>query len=509
MKSISSRIFAPTEKLDNTVPRNSGAFRNQFTAILTGAALYVLFVEMYSSTVADYDLWGYLAFGRAFWETGFPYRDLFSYTPTNPLWVYHEWLTGVLFYSVYRHAGEAGLQLLRYALILVTLYLIYRTALRRGGTPLSACFALVPAMLLMCYGYVPVRAQVFTYLFSILTIYILETFRSKQRWHVLFWLTPLMVLWCNLHGGFIAGLGLIGLYAAGEGLSGRSYIPLIGAGILAAAATVVNPYGIHYWSYTFSAVTMPRPDIDEWVSVIGAIKRGLYLLPAYLFTSMALLCAAGCLVRRHKDYADILVTAAIIVVGASHIRHTVFMGLIFGAYLPALLAEQWHSARRNRAFLRNRAWIPGAVFASLLLLIHLSIGPVRIPALVPSFRIETPLSKYPLGAMNWIMERDVRANILPLFHWGEFIIWYLSPQCRVAMDGRYETVYPDHVHREYFDFLFARPAWREFLHKYPHDMVLLRAGMQIAELMRGEADWRIAYGDRESVLFVRNREQPR
>ena len=64
--------------------------------ILASLALYLLFVQMYSNPLADYDLWGYLAFGRALWETGqFPYRDLFSYTPTKPLWVYHEWLTGV------------------------------------------------------------------------------------------------------------------------------------------------------------------------------------------------------------------------------------------------------------------------------------------------------------------------------------------------------------------------------------------------------------------------------
>ena len=72
--------------------------RKYITTILVSAALYLLFVEMYSNCLADYDLWGYLAFGRAFWETGqFPYRDLFSYTPTKPLWVYHEWLTGSCF----------------------------------------------------------------------------------------------------------------------------------------------------------------------------------------------------------------------------------------------------------------------------------------------------------------------------------------------------------------------------------------------------------------------------
>jgi hypothetical protein len=481
--------------------------RKHIYAILVSAALYLLFVEMFSNSLADYDLWGYLAFGRAFWETGrFPYHDLFSYTPTKSLWVYHEWLTGVLYYPIYQYAGGAGLQLLRYALILATLYLIYITALRRGGTSLSACIALVPAMLLMCFGYVPVRAQVFTYFFFILTLYILESYRSEQRWTILAWLLPILVLWCNFHGGFVAGIGLIGLYAIGEGLAGRKYIPIIAACIFAAAATFINPYGIQYWTFTVSAISMPRTDINEWASVIGAINKGIYIFPVCLFTAMALLCLVSCLVRRRKDYTDILVLAAVIFIGVSHIRHTVFMGLIFGAYLPVLLTEHWDFLREKMVFLQRWIWLPGAVFVCLALLIHFQISSLRIPFVVPSFRLETPQSKYPLGALNWIRQNGFRGNILPFFDWGEFIIWHFYPGCRLAMDGRYETVYEDHVHREYFDFLFARPAWRVFLQKYPHELILLHAGIKITELMQDEKGWRIAYRDKDSVIFVRNRE---
>ena len=40
--------------------------------------LYSLF-----GTAADLDLWGYMAFGRLFWETGgFPHHDTSAYVPT-------------------------------------------------------------------------------------------------------------------------------------------------------------------------------------------------------------------------------------------------------------------------------------------------------------------------------------------------------------------------------------------------------------------------------------------
>ena len=57
-------------------------------------------------TTADLDLWGYLAFGRLFWgQPHFPYQDVFAYVPTLHPWVYHEWLTGVLFYPLYQTLG--------------------------------------------------------------------------------------------------------------------------------------------------------------------------------------------------------------------------------------------------------------------------------------------------------------------------------------------------------------------------------------------------------------------
>jgi hypothetical protein len=476
--------------------------------ILVGAALYLLFAEIYSSTLADVDLWGYLSFGRAFWETGkFPYRDLFAYTPTKDLWVYHEWLTGIVYFDILRRAGNAGLQLLRYAFVLATITLIYLTAVKRGGSPLAACIALVPAMLLISFGYVPVRAQMFTYFFFALTLYILECARLRQRWLILAWLLPVQILWCNFHGGFVAGLALIGLYAVGEALSGKKPLPLLAAGILAAGATLINPYGARYWLYISEAVFMPRSEINEWISVIGAINRGVYDFPAYLFSLMALASLVCYLFRRRRDYVDIIVIAAMIIVGISHVRHTVFLGLVFGAYLPLLLSEHWRLLSERETSLQAMRWIPGGIFVCLVLLVHLVINPSRLPPLVPSFAITTPQSRYPVAALTWMMQRGLKGNILPFFDWGEFIIWHSYPDCRVAMDGRYETVYQEPVHREYFDFLFARPNWRVFLEKYPHQMILLHSGIAIADLMKREKGWRLAYGDRESVLFIRNQDR--
>ena len=118
---------------------------------LKAAAVLLLILFMIyclNTTAADLDLWGYLAFGRLFWGQGqFPYEDVFAYVPTLKPWIYHEWLTGVLFYPLYRTLGAPGLQVLKFALGLATVGTIYLTARRRGAdlwpTALLILFTLV------------------------------------------------------------------------------------------------------------------------------------------------------------------------------------------------------------------------------------------------------------------------------------------------------------------------------------------------------------------------------
>jgi len=467
------------------------------------ALFYFYFVLLFSRNIGDNDLWGYLSFGGIFWEEGyFPYRDIFSYTPTKPLWVYHEWLTGVLFYYIFNAWGPAGLQFLRYLIIIVTLSLIYLTALKKGGQPLSASIALIPAMLLISFGYLPVRAQIFTYLFFILTLYILESAQKTRKWSILWWLLPIQLVWCNLHGGFVAGLGLILIYALGEKLSKREAVPYIKIMIPAALITLINPYGFHYWPYLLKAVLMPRPEIDEWLSVMAALKSNVQDVPVFVFVILSLILTVALLFRRQRNLTDLLIIAAPLFLGYKSIRHGVLFGLVFGAYLPVILSEYWEGWRARALFFTRPSWIPQAFPVLLLISIYLWIYPSLSLPTAPSFHILTPSPYFPVGAVKWIKEKGFKGNILPHFDWGEFLIWTCYPSCKVAMDGRYETVYEEEFSREYFDFLAGRDNWKTFLRKYPHEMVLLKANTKTHLLMLQELSWQVVYADQGSVLFL-------
>jgi hypothetical protein len=474
--------------------------------IILCSCFYFLFVALFSNDIADNDLWGYLSFGRAFWEDGkFLFHDIFSYTPTKTLWVYHEWLTSILFYSIIKYSGPAGLQLFRYIIIIVTVYLVYLTAIKKGSTIIATLIILVPAMLLISFGYVPVRAQIFTYLFFILTVYILEIARKDGLYSVLWWLLPIQLLWCNFHGGFVAGLGLIILYAIGEALEKRRIKPFVKIFILSSLVTLINPYGYKYWVYTLSAVLMPRPEINEWKSVITALTNNIHQVPVIIFVVWAILLLLFILFRKKRDITDLLVIAVVAYLGFKSIRHGILFGLVFGACFPVVISEYWLNWKTKKIFFTRWSGTPQVCLAAVFILIYLFINPTIKLNAVPTYSILVPSSRYPTGAVDWIKKNNISGNILPHFDWGEYLIWTCYPSCRVAMDGRYETVYEEYVYKDYFDFLMGREGWQTFLNKYPHNIVLIKRYSKTHSLMLKELLWEEKYSDQTSILFMRKK----
>ncbi len=124
--------------------------------------------------------------------------------------------------------------------------------------------------------------------------------------------------------------------------------------------------------------------------------------------------------------------------------------------------------------------------------------------LCPSFSLSASCSIFPCGALKWLENNSFRGNILTSFHWGEYVIWHIYPHCKVAFDGRYETVYPELVQKEYFDFVNANDRWKYFLEKYPHDAILVNTKTRIYFLLTREPAWRVAYTDRLCTLFIRD-----
>jgi hypothetical protein len=469
-----------------------------------------------SSTGADPDLWGYLAFGRLFWENGqFPYQDVYSYVPTLNPWVYHEWLTGVIFYSIYEKAGALGLQLLKYTFGLFTAFIVYLTARQRGANPLVAAVLLfIIIMGFQGVGYSPVRAQIFTYLFFALTLYLLERVRKTRQWLVLAVIPLFMIPWCNLHGGFLSGFGLIAMYALGEAVARRPFLPYVVIFALSAIATLVNPYGIKYWSYMFYAITMPRPEISEWAPLFRSPWTGLRLVELTYYASVIAFTLLLMVWGKWQDITASLALGVTLYQGLAHSRHIVFFMILVGAYMPVMVAAfvqkvvKWPDSPRLRYRLE---WGFTILFVLPLTVLQFykfaNNHPFTLRTPSCQVKAEDPVC-YPVAAIDYIRAHNLSGKLLISFNWGEYALWRLYPLCKVALDGRYETVYPESLSKEYFDFLYGRANWRRFLDHYPPDMILVDTPSRIHSLLQKEPNWRQVFADSGSALFLRRNYLP-
>jgi hypothetical protein len=437
--------------------------------------------------VIDGDLWARLAVGAHVWRTGSLMRhDIFAFTPTLPEWIDHEWGAGVIFFGLLNAFGPASLILLKIvaacAAILLCLF-----AARRNGTSWPALLLLaIPCAVTVLPGYVTVvRSHVLTYMFFALTLLCLEEMRACRHWPA-FIITLTMLVWANVHGGFVVGLIAIAVYAAL--VRTRSMLVTL---LVAVAITCVNPYGIHYWTYLVPAWLHPRADITEWgpMSVWG---NDPYFGFRILFFIAVVAIAAEWKQRTLLGLTMLVLTA---IAAWLHRRHGPFFGLAALVYLGPY-AERW--CRRVPLVAVLAIHVALAAFVAVRFLPQASLE----PAVPPSF--------YPVGAVATLDQAGVKGNLAVPFRWGSYASWRLAPRIKVSMDGRYEETYPDttfEMNRAFFHRTGA--DWDRLPRQYRVDFIILELqATQFSAADMREHGYEVIRADDTSVLLARSEFAP-
>src|SRR5580704_13162785 len=219
----------------------------------------LLIVVADSAQLPDPDLWGHLRFGQAALASGHVIaRDTYSYSVAGGLWRNHEWLTEIIMALAYNSLGVIGLKLWKFACVAATMVLLALGLAETGASPTIQMNTLGLVALAM----VPqnqFRPQLFSFLLLGATLALLA--RDNYRGRAALWLVvPLMMLWGNLHGGFIIGIATMAVYTGVIGLqdlrAGRGLGRALRLGLITLAgtlATLVSPYGIDAWLVVLNA----------------------------------------------------------------------------------------------------------------------------------------------------------------------------------------------------------------------------------------------------------------
>jgi hypothetical protein len=238
--------------------------------------------------LGHYDLGWHLAAGDLIRDRGsIPFQDLWSFTSGGRQWFNLSWLWDVIASVIFQYTNFSGLILFVVACGAVVVGYLTSVCISSGASVIAACISvffsclLYPAFATYPNIYLAASPNVSTMLFCV--IFYGECLK-RTRW---FLLPAIMVLWANLHGGFLLGLLIIGVFC-GVALLRRDWANLkiyIFAGVGCFIATFINPLGWHIYEGLATVLGhFSQAYITEWwpyyrnMTLPGSIPGIIYIL---------------------------------------------------------------------------------------------------------------------------------------------------------------------------------------------------------------------------------------
>ena len=503
----------------------------------------VCFLTFLKVDLWDYDFWWHIATGRYIVETGsLPDKDPFSYTSTleenknqfperEDFILKQYWLSQIFFYFIYEHTGVKGIIFLRSLLLTLTLVVVFWRLLKWSVSfPVSFIFLFTLFSLLT--NATGERPVLFTILFTGIVFFILENFRDNRDKKI-FLLIPLMLLWANMHGGFIVGVIIITVYIFGEGVKkviGRSKytkkesVLFYAAAVLALLASFANPMGWRALTIAFSPKYKPfTQGIQEYASPFFLYTEKIVPVN-YWYIFMAVLFPIVLIVRNKKiDGIHIVLLSGFFIMSVSAIRfieyYIIIAAMILGresdVMIRGLLRKRFSSNAHEKI-------LAGLTVFALFSLLLFAFGVYKSKQF--TFDIAKGYS-VPVKAVDFIEENHLSGNMLNDYGYGGYLTWRLYPKYKTFIDSRglniavmtefqwiTGTVGYENFSGEVDSSITKIPLWERLADHYDINFMLLsifdiftQIPPVIFQLVESDK-WVPIYCDYISVIFVRNTE---
>jgi hypothetical protein len=483
--------------------------------------------------LADGDIGWHIRTGEQILAThSIPRTDPYSSTMQGQPWFAWEWLYDALLGIVHGAMGLNGVVWLAALLMATTFALLLSEMLRRGtGMPVALLLWLLALGASSIHLFA--RPHIVSWLLTVLWFVALERWEQGSAPFWLRWFFPAsMVLWVNLHGGWLFGMTLLAVYMVAafvESLRARDAIVRIRCGHRARAmhwtfaasalATVVNPYGwrlhAHIYHYLSDSYLMNRiaefrsPDFHGWgqrcfvlilvlVLIAAAGSREKIRLSHWLAAVLA--AYAGVYAARNLPVSSML----LVLIAGPRLWESV-VALVerpgaWGAMRRWAVRVSEFAARAGTQEFQLRGHLWAAVGVSATLAICLAGG--RFGSR-PVVHAQFDAKHFPAGATEYLEQEQSTEPVFGPDQWGGYLIYRLYPQRKVVIDDRHDLYGSDRF-REYLVLIQAEPGWKDVLEKWQIRTMVLPAGSTLANLMgKIPQEWQAVYEDEVAVVMER------
>jgi hypothetical protein len=498
--------------------------------ILIGLLGMLVFTPLSMRLLGDAGIGWHIRTGQQILAThAIPRVDSFSSTMAGRPWFAWEWLYDLCVGQLQSALGLNGVVWLTAVLIAAVFAWMFRLLIVRGTNLLAAVVLVLLAMSASMIHF-QARPHVVSWLFTLAWFWILDSserdsFREgggeSRRW---LWALPvLMLVWVNVHGGFLVGFVLLGIFLLGAAwtwfrnkesrieellrkVAARNRVRnLVGVSMLSVAASLVNPYGwmlySHVYHYLSNRFLMDHIDEFQSPNFHGVAQKCFLVL---LLVTAAVLAVRGRELRMSQGLTVLFALYAGLYASRNIPVSSVLLVMVVGPLVPAVGRERGFFQRMAaiEAGLRGHLWPILAIVVTLA--IAANGGRAGSSVLMDA---HFDPKRMPVAAVNYLEQHHVGGPVLSVDYWGGYLIYRLYPRSRVVVDDRHD-LYGEEFFKSYLKMVRLERGWEELLRTHPASCVLLPRDAALANILVVTRGWSQIYADDVAVVFVRDSVNP-
>jgi len=458
----------------------------------------------------DCDTGYHIRAGEYIMETGaVPHEDMFSFLDPPPAWTAHEWLSEIIMALAYDALGLTG-AVIFFAFILSLTYSLHFRFLKKDSDHLLLLTGMLLLVIASSAIHFLARPHLFSLLFLVIWYFVLDSYQYRNK-NYLYFLPLLMLVWVNLHGGFIIGFVLLGAYFTGNLIyyflrqgeekalyAGKSRTLFI-AGFICLLASLINPYGYNILFFPFDFVFSDF--IITYVQEFRPTSFQDFLVYKYLFLIMLAVLMTS---RLRLNLIELILVLGFTYMSLYSVRNIPLFAIIVAPIIIRRLDDMMRSSEnrlirflneRSASFMETEKEAKGFLWPALaicLVLILAVSGGVK-----HSFDPEIKA----VDAVEFIKQEHIPGNMYNDDEIGDYVIYAAYPEYRVFVDGRNDMYGEEHM-RDHLRVIRLERGWEEVFKKHDIQWVFFNADSLLSRHLLERDDWHLIYADHVAHIYV-------
>jgi hypothetical protein len=331
----------------------------------------------------------------------------------------------------------------------------------------------------------------------------------------LYWLPVVVVLWTNLHGGFILGLVLQIIFIVGTGIESHWVIKTpypvtlrqlkvpISVLLLSVLAVGVNPFGYELLAFPFQVSKgVFSVLINEWKA------PNLQDMEFFRFYLVALVLLIS-FTRSAVTWTDRLLIVFFLNAALTHIRHISLMLIALTPFTAKMINthfDKWRHKRidhegRKQLQLSAKTGPLATLVVALALLISSAINHHSLTCLTPKKMLSVETGQLN-QLVDYLDENLPTGNMFNEYSLGGYLLYALNPAPKVFIDGRAD-MYGERILKDYNTIVTSSSEREHALEKYDVEWIVFGKDSDLVSSLIKTGYWQKIYENDPYAVLTR------